>query len=101
MKYMSMMNSFNSYLSEDDLKYKCLWETLYYCDLRIREARGLTWSDIDFDNKLLSINKQVLSIDNYSSNFYIANPKTDSSIRSIHIAEELINDLKEYYAELS
>ena len=87
--------------SEDDLRYKCLWETLYYGGLRIGEARGLTWEDIDFNNKRLYINKQVLSIDSYSSNFYVANPKTDSSIRDIPIADELLNDLKEYYNEVS
>lgn len=57
--------------------------------------------DIDFNNKRLSINKQVLSIDNYSSNSYVCNPKTDSSIRNIPIADELLNDLKQYYDEVS
>ena len=95
-------NEFIQFLSaEDELRFRCLWETLYYCGLRIGEARGLTWADIDFDNKLLSINKQVLSIDNYSSNFYVSNPKTDSSIRTIPIANELLSDLKKYYDELS
>ena len=61
----------------------------------------LPFTDIDFDNKRLFINKQVLSIDNYSSNFYVCNPKTDSSIRNIPIADELLNDLKQYYDEVS
>ena len=86
---------------EVKLRFKCLQETLYYCGLRIGEARGLTWEDIDFNNKRFSINKQVLSIDNYSSNFYVCNPKTDSSIRNIPIADELFNDLKQYYDEVS
>lgn len=95
-------DEFMKFLSaEDELRFKCLWETLYYCGLRIGEARGLTWEDIDFNNKRLSINKQVLSIDNYSSNFYVCNPKTDSSIRNIPIADELLNDLKQYYDEVS
>lgn len=95
-------DEFIEFLSaEDNIRYKCLWETLYFCGLRIGEARGLTWNDIDFDKKLMSINKQVLSIDNYSSNFYVSNPKTDSSIRTIPIADELLFDLKSYYDELS
>lgn len=95
-------DEFMKFLSaEDELRFKCLWEALYYCGLRIGEARGLTWEDIDFNNKRLSINKQVLSIDNYSSNFYVCNPKTDSSIRNIPIADELLNDLKQYYDEVS
>lgn len=95
-------DEFMKFLSaEDELRFRCLWEALYYCGLRIGEARGLTWEDIDFNNKRLSINKQVLSIDNYSSNFYVCNPKTDSSIRNIPIADELLNDLKQYYDEVS
>lgn len=42
-----------------------------------------------------------MSIDNYSSNFYVCNPKTDSSIRNIPIADELLNNLKQYYDEVS
>ena len=95
-------DDFTKFLSaDDDLKYKCLWQTLYYCGLRIGEARGLTWEDIDFSNKRLHINKQVLSIDNYSSNYYVCNPKTDSSIREIPIADELLSDLQKYYDEVS
>ena len=95
-------DEFMKFLSaEVKLRFKCLWETLYYCGLRIEEARGLTWEEIDFNNKILSINKQVLSIDNYSSNFYVCNPKTDSSIGNIPIADELLNDLKQYYDEVS
>ena len=95
-------DDFIKFLSaKDDLKYKCLWQTLYYCGLRIGEARGLTWEDIDFSNKRLHINKQVLGIDNYSSNYYVCNPKTDSSIREIPIADELLNDLKKYYNGVS
>lgn len=89
------------YSAEDDLRYKCLWLTLYFCGLRIGEARGLTWNDIDWEKKELSITKQVLSIDNYSSNYYVAKPKTDSSIRTIPMADQLIETLKEYYDELS
>lgn len=43
----------------DDLRYKCLFETLYYCGLRCGEARGLTQRDIDFSKKKMKINKQV------------------------------------------
>ena len=36
-------DEFMKFLSaEDDLRFRCLWETLYYCGLRIGEARGLT-----------------------------------------------------------
>lgn len=36
-------NEFKSFLSgEDELSFRCLWETLYYNGLRISEAHGLT-----------------------------------------------------------
>ena len=61
---------------EDDPRYLLLWKTLYYCGLRIGEARGLQWEDIDWDNKTLWVHKQVQSLDNYSSNYYVSNLKT-------------------------
>ena len=49
---------FKQFIScENDLKFKCLYETLYYCGLRRGEARALTWNDIDLDNRIIKINK--------------------------------------------
>ena len=46
------LNDFNKFLSkEEDLKYRCLWLTLYYCGLRMDEARGLQWKNIDWNAK--------------------------------------------------
>ncbi len=93
---------FNKFLSgESSLQFRCLWETLYYCGLRIGEARGLTWNDIDFDKKIMSINKQVQSIDNYSSNYFICDLKTSSSYRKLPICDTLLKDLKSYYDSIS
>lgn len=78
-----------------------LWKTLYLCGLRIGEARGLQWKDIDWDRKTIWINKQVQSINNYSSSYYVCNTKTDSSNRKIPLCDELYNDFKEYYNFLS
>lgn len=97
-----MPEEFNQFLTgEPTLQFKCLWETLYYCGLRIGEARGLTWNDIDFDNKMMSINKQVQSFDNLSANFYVCDLKTTSSYRKLPICETLLNDLKAYYDSVS
>lgn len=41
--------------------YADLFTTLYYCGLRIGEARGLQWKDIDFENNTISITKQISS----------------------------------------
>lgn len=81
----------------DDLRDKCLFETLYYCGLRRSEARGLQWKYIDFKNHTLTIAQQVLNLagNNASSSWYIASPKTESSNRTIPIPEVLLKDLAE------
>ena len=43
---------------EDDIKFKCLYETLYYCGLRRGECRGLQWSDIDWNKDVIYIKQQ-------------------------------------------
>ena len=92
------VEEFNQFLSaEDELKYRCLWQTLYYNGLRIGEARGLQWKDVDWDNKTISINKQVQDIDNYSATYYVCSLKTQSSKRTLPICDNLYSDLLEYY----
>ncbi len=83
---------------ENDLKFKCLYETLYYCRVRRGELRGLTWNDIDFGNSYLSINKNVVATRGYENKPYmVTTPKTKSSIREIPIPKVLLKDLKELY----
>lgn len=90
-------DDFIKFLSaEDDLKYKCLWQTLYYCGLRIGEARGLQWKDIDWKKRTLWVNKQVQSINNYSS-YFICDTKTATSNIKIPMCDDLYNSIKEYY----
>ncbi len=85
---------------ENDLKYRCLFETLYYCGLRKGEARGLTWEDINFDDKMLRVNKNVVTLENESSkSYFITTPKTKSSVRTLPIPDILLKDLKTLYKE--
>lgn len=85
---------------ETDLKYKCLFETLYYCGLRNGEMRGITWDDIDFNKQTIRVNKQIPT--RYTSKSWkFTSPKTKSSIRTLPLAEALYNDLKELYNKVS
>ena len=53
-------DEFQKFLSvEKDIKFRCSWQLLYYCGLRICELKGITWKDIDFENRTVSINKQI------------------------------------------
>ncbi len=78
---------------ETDIKFKALYETLYYCGLRSGEVRGLNWKDIDFNNKELSVKRNiVVNLD--GTKYLITTPKTKSSVRTIPMPEVLITDLK-------
>jgi len=96
-------NEFKKYLSnEDDLMYKCLWQIFYYCGLRHGEARGLQWSNIDFENHTLSVTKQIIDDVSKKRPYKMTPPKTKSSNRTIPIQNNLYYDLlkfKDYLSE--
>lgn len=81
----------------------------FYCGLRISETFGLTWNDIDFENRTLTVNKQVvkrnLGVDNRKviekkgirepkSSWYFQSPKTATSVRTVKFGDTLYNALK-------
>lgn len=76
----------------DELKYKCYYETLYYCGLRKSEANALNWKDIDFDNNTISISKS-LTLQIKGLEYIILPPKTKSSIRILPMPNVLKKDL--------
>ena len=77
------------------LNDKTMFEMLYYCGLRRGEARALTWNDINFEDKELRVNKNIVQLEGENSHKYmVTTPKTKSSIRTIPIAETLLNDFK-------
>ncbi|MBE6844317.1 MAG: site-specific integrase [Ruminococcus sp.] len=63
----------------------------YKAGLRLGEAYGLLWEDIDLENKTLTVNRQVQwkdSTDEENGYWYFANPKYDS-VRTITLDSEL------------
>lgn len=82
--------------NEDNLKFKCAFEILYYCGLRKGELKGLTWKDIYFDKKALSVNKQITQLYNRKG-FEFSDTKTRDSRRIVPMTKVLMNDLKELY----
>ena len=91
---------FQKFLSvEYDLKYRCAFQTLFYCGLRNGELRGLAWEDIDFNKRTLTVNKNVVKVPNEKTNknYTLTSPKTSSSYRTIPIPLFLINDLEKLY----
>lgn len=74
-------------------EYYYAYEVLYWCGLREGEMLALTPSDIDFDNKTISITKTYNRIKGHD---IISAPKTASSVRTISIPNFLCEELKEY-----
>lgn len=63
-----------------------------YAGLRIGEVCALKWENIDFESDIINISQSVLHIKNEKTNKYeyvIGPPKTDTSIRTIPIIENL------------
>ena len=86
-----------SCLQSEPIKYRTAVMLTLYTGLRRGEVCGLNWSDVDFKDNLISINKSVL----YSSDrgIYEDATKTKSSNRIINIPSDMINLLKQYQTE--
>lgn len=68
----------------------------FYTGLRIGELLALTWNDIDFDKKTMSINKSVFYTKiNGKYETVIDTPKTKHSIRVIPLPKQILDKLKE------
>lgn len=65
--------------------------------LRVGEAYGLRWQDIDFQNNTISINQILIYI---KGGIIFKEPKTAGSIRTISAPSELMAKLKKRKAEL-
>ncbi len=81
-------------LSTEDIKYKVAITLTIFTGVRLGELMGLEWSDIDFTNGIVSINKssQYLS----DKGVFTKTPKTESSIRDVAIPDFVVSLLKEY-----
>lgn len=66
---------------------------LAFTGIRKGEAFALQWSDVDFKNKVLNVNKAVSRKD---TGLYIQTPKTASSIRKISLDKKTLAILKEF-----
>lgn len=70
---------------------------LFFTGMRIGELKALTYSDIDFENNLIKINKTLVRIHGEDC---VTSPKTESSNREVLIDENLSAILKEYCTKI-
>lgn len=88
---------FNKFLEHTtNILERVLFSTLFLSGMRISELRGLRWYDINFDKKTIDIKRQLTSKVKGQPHLFIT-PKSESSIRTIHIPNELLKDLEEWY----
>ncbi|ANT42690.1 site-specific integrase [Helicobacter pylori] len=78
--------------STPDLRLKAFLTTAFFTGLRTGEQLALFWSDIDFENKKININKSL----NISG--VITSPKNKPSIREVDLLEPVEKILKELKA---
>ena len=90
---------FKQFISvEENLKYKVAYEMLYYCGLRRGELLALTWKHINFNNRELKVNQNLVE-NRIDGGYLITSPKTRSSIRTIPLTSKLLSHLKELKEE--
>ncbi|MGL2661918.1 site-specific integrase [Helicobacter pylori] len=78
--------------STPDLRLKAFLTTAFLTGLRTGEQLALLWSDVDFENKKININKSL----NLSG--VITSPKNKPSIREVDLLEPVEKILKELKA---
>jgi len=64
----------------------------FYTGCRVGEVSALTWDDVDFKNKTLSVTKTTYYV---KKHFYVGDTKTKGSSRTIRIGDTLINALRQ------
>lgn len=85
-------NVFIQYVKNQQMKDFFMF--LYYMGTRKGEAMALTWKDVDFVNKTVSISKTVSNKTTVGT-YAITSPKTSNSIRNIDMPNIIIELLKQ------
>lgn len=91
--------AFEKYLGKNKITNR--WEPIFIImlntGLRVGEATGLTWDDIDFDNNTISVNRTLVYYkpENKPSKYIINTPKTKNSKRVIPMIDSVRQAFKQ------
>lgn len=77
-------------------EYRVFYTALYYTGARKGEMMATYWSDWDFQNKILNINKSISNKVSGAS-WMVTTPKNNSSVRKIKLSDNLIDIMKKFY----
>ena len=85
------INNIVDYLRAKNSPYLIVILIMYHTGIRASECLGLQWSDIDFDNNMIHITKQL------GRNKQLCPPKTKAGVRAINFTDSLRQALLEQY----
>ncbi|MCI8851649.1 MAG: tyrosine-type recombinase/integrase [Erysipelotrichaceae bacterium] len=84
---------FVNFLNEDKRykRWKPIFITLLYTGMRVGECTGLTWKDVDFDKREISVNHTLVCFRSSEKKWVkmITEPKTTKGIRTIPMLESV------------
>ena len=94
------INKINSFLIDEELKYQCIFYFAVLLGMRRGEIIGLKWSDINFNNNTILIQRAAALSHNSNDDYVITKePKTASSVRVLPLPLILIEKLKKLKKE--
>ena len=70
-------------------RYVALFRTMTFTGLRLGEALGLEWGDIDWHGKFVTVQRS-------SSQGRLTTPKSETSLRRVNLSPEMIEVLREH-----
>lgn len=78
-------------------RYKLCCQIAYYTGMRFGEMAALTWDDISFESRQITVKRQIKRYSHNNVNTYAIGPlKTANSYRTIPIPDVLIEALKQW-----
>lgn len=86
--------AFFGYLDECPMDFRCMLNLLITTGMRRGELMGLQWGDIDFDDCVISVNRNVTYTPD--SGIVVSTPKTECSVRQIPVMPSVAAVLMEY-----
>ena len=103
-KFENFLNSnqlerFLDYWSKQSINQYAYFRLLAYTGLRRGEILALTWHDIDFNKRSLTVNKSVgLDYRNHETNMYLKQVKTGSGNRTLSLDPKTLEIMNAYKA---
>lgn len=88
------LNTFLNDAKGYNFRYFMFFRLLAYSGMRKGECLALKWSDIDFKNNTIDINKSLASGEN--NRLYLSPCKTSNSVRSLDMDAETMRYLKQW-----